>query len=121
MGHIRHHAVVVTSLDEGIEPFHAKAVEIFGGAVSAIVNSEVNGYRSFLVAPDGSKEGWEVSADGERRRHEFIAYLTQRRRDHPWDALDWVLIQYGDDLGEPARVVASDSSANAQADDESSN
>ncbi len=109
MGRICHHTLVVTSLDERIEPLHSKAVEIFGDTVSAIVNSGTNGYRSFFVAPDGSKEGWDLSVNGDRRRQEFIAWLTQQIEDDPWAPLNWVEIQYGDDTDEPTHIVGDSS------------
>ncbi len=114
MGYIRHHAIIVTSLDKEIEPLYAKAVEIFEDGVSAIVDSRVNGFRSFLVAPDGSKEGWDSSGQGDRRRERFVEWLAQRQRENPWGSLDWIHLQYGDDnretriLGDSSEIVQED-------------
>ena len=89
---MRHHAIVVTSYErEALELAHETASDIFGGAVSAIVDSPINGYASFFVPPDGSKEGWEVSNDGNCYRDRLIAWLE------PLRGLDWVEVQYGDD------------------------
>ncbi len=75
MGYICHHAIVVTSWDERIiEQAHDRAREIFP-EVSAILASAVNGYRSFFIPPDGSKEGWGDSAVGSDRRTMFVNYL----------------------------------------------
>lgn len=93
MGYTKHHAIVVTALDEKyIKPAHEKAVEIFGSMCSEIVGSNTNGYVSFFIAPDGSKEGWRESADGDDRRELYKAWT----RNHD-GCLDTVGIYYGGD------------------------
>ena len=58
MGRITHHAIVVTSWrDEAIESAHAYATEVFA-YVTPIIESRINGYKTFLIPPDGSKSGW---------------------------------------------------------------
>ena len=109
MGYMRHHGILVTSWnDEFIEQVHAKALEIFDlpnnqtesyELVSAVTPAVMNGYRSFAVFPDGSKEGWETSDEYEIRREQFIAYLKTRVYEDGSGPLSWVLIQYGDDDG----------------------
>lgn len=88
MGYMRHHAIVVTGCGERIENAHALAVT-FCHTVSGIVDSRVNGERSFFIPPDGSKEGWQDSDDGDRERESFIASLSKLY-------VDWVEVQYGD-------------------------
>jgi hypothetical protein len=56
MGHIRHHAIIVTGHDQ-IDIIHKKAKSIFGKQVSNAIHSVMNSYSSFIVGPDGSKEG----------------------------------------------------------------
>jgi hypothetical protein len=94
MGYDRHHGMMVTGFREGqIVKAHAEAERI-GLQVSPMVTSAVNGWVSFAVFPDGSKEGWTDSDAGETRRAEFIAWLVTNRHEC-W--VDWVLFQYGDD------------------------
>lgn len=79
MGYIRHHAIIVTRWShDSLVDAQKKAIEL-GHAVSAIVRSVINGYESFLIAPDGSKEGWSESDDGDARRDKFIEWLENRR------------------------------------------
>ena len=101
MGYIQHHAIVVTgTYDEWIESAHVKAVDLFGETqASAIVNSKMNGTKSFFVGPDGSKEGWEDSDRGDRNRDKFIAYLDGLRYEDGSSPLSWVEVLYGDDEG----------------------
>lgn len=106
MGYIKHHAIVVTSWDsQRIEAAHAKAVETCN-AVSPIVDSGINGYRSFFVAPDGSKEGWEDSAEGDIGRGLFVGWLYDREREDEGCYLEWAEIAYGSDY-ERARISRS--------------
>lgn len=75
MGYIKHHAIAVTSWDEIITKAHEEAVRIFGHLVTPIIDSGMNSYQSFFIAPDGSKEGWELSNEGDHNREEFIKFL----------------------------------------------
>jgi hypothetical protein len=102
MGYHRHHAIVVTSWkDAGIETAHAEASQIFSttaAKVTPVTEPGVNGYRSFMVAPDGSKEGWSDSDQGDETRQRFIDWMnTQRCEDGSSTALDWVEIGFGGD------------------------
>lgn len=100
MGYICHHTIVVTGMGESIDflkdPFplktaHEKAKEIFP-VVSEITPIKMNGYASFFVPPDGSKEGWADSDIGDRGRNAFVEYLLTTD-------LAWVEVQFGDEGG----------------------
>lgn len=94
MGYMRHHAIIVTSWDEKKTPiWHAEAVKFFGELVSPIIPSVINGYESFFIAPDGSKEGWDDSIDGDKKRDGFIVYL----RTQEWP--EWIEVEYQGDGG----------------------
>lgn len=116
MGYIRHHAVVVTSWDDDLlDEARNKAVELFSQArasafveaggmerlVSPIVEGVMNGFRSFFVAPDGSKEFWEHSNLAERARTAFVEWLATQRYPDGSSSLHWVEVQFGDDYGPP--------------------
>ncbi|MCK5613130.1 hypothetical protein KAR91_65255 [Candidatus Pacearchaeota archaeon] len=97
MGYMKHHAIVVTSWnDELLQEVHAKAMEIFD-QVAPITPPVVNGYVSFLIAPDGSKEGWPDSHIGDYKRKEFIAWVDSKRYDDGDTAVEYVEVQFGDD------------------------
>jgi hypothetical protein len=101
MGYIMHHAIVVTSWDdERIEKAWKKAKEC-GCEVTAIVGPFTNGYCSFLVPPDGSKEGWDRSYEGDSARESFKAWLKENRDGNWWE---WTEIRYGSD-GENAEIT----------------
>lgn len=98
MGIIAHHAIVVTgSYDNWPQKAHDKAVSIFPAEQVSELSPEVtNGYRSFAVFPDGSKEGWGQSEDGDANRNAFITWLYEQEYDDHSSPLKWVEINYGE-------------------------
>lgn len=112
MGYMRAHAVVVTgSREEDVIAAHQKAGNLFPDVapVTPITPAAVNGSRSFMVAPDGSKEGWTESNIGDQRRKDFIAWLRHMQRSGTL-SLNWVEVQFGDDEGETKICDHSESS-----------
>lgn len=105
MGYMVHHAIVVTGMKRSewmspewlcAEDAHAFALEAAarnGGAceVTPLTPESTNGYRSFMVAPDGSKEGWATSAEGDETRREIIEWLRSN------GAFSFAEIKYGDE------------------------
>jgi hypothetical protein len=97
MGYIRHDAIVVTSWkSEAIEAAAKEATEL-GCTVIGPSDGVMNGYRTLLVCPDGSNEGWDNSEAGDERRERFRAYLTAQRYDDGSSPLEWVELSYGSD------------------------
>jgi hypothetical protein len=104
MGYIKHNAIIVTSWKpEMVEQTRAKAEEL-GMVVSAMAKSRVNGYSSILVAPDGSKEGWEDSAAGDAQRAALRAWLHSQRYEDGSSSMEWCEVSYGSD-DQSAEVV----------------
>ena len=107
MGYMRAHTFVVDSWDgQMIAEAHAAATEIFPW-VSPVSPKTVNGHQSFFIPPDGSKEGWAESAEGDERRETFKTYLRSRAYDDGSTSLRWVEVQFADDENE-SLVVAHD-------------
>jgi hypothetical protein len=110
MGTVIFHTIVVTADHHDIEPIHQRAREIFerrgepiepqqAPLVSAITPSLYNGWASFFIAPDGSKEGWEPSIAVDEMRDKFIEYLIRLRvTDEVW--VHWVEALFGCDADE---------------------
>ena len=101
MGYTRHHAIVVTSWnDELIKKASLEARKIFGTEVSRLLKGDVNNFMSFMIPPDGSKEGWGESDEGDSRRAKFITWLNDQAYDDGSNALSFCEFFYGDDEGE---------------------
>ncbi len=80
MGYIRHHAIVVTGQHERISEARQAAVDAGCRLVSEVIGPGINATSSFLVAPDGSKEGWRDSDEGDAARERFIEWLRGQYR-----------------------------------------
>ena len=96
MSYMRHHAICVTSGIEDID----KALDVargLGCTVAGPVASTTNGYTSFFVAPDGGKEGWATSHEGDCARDALVKWLETQRYEDGSSSFDWVEVQYGDD------------------------
>ena len=117
MGYMRHHAIIVTNWHSEkdtyqprgaatIEDAHREAIRI-GLRPTPVTDPVTNGYRTFFVPPDGSKEGWEESEAGDSRRDEFVEWLEKQTYDDGSTPLDWAEVQYGDDDGHQYVVRAS--------------
>lgn len=103
MGYIRHHAIVVTCFSNvSAERARAKAIEL-DMKPSEIIET-INSYASFFIPPDGSKEGWESSEDGNAKRAAFKSWLINGS-SNAWP--DWAEVQYGDEGGHQYLVAAS--------------
>lgn len=128
MGFISHNAIIVSgSYDvkplagfdadwqkefEGrpwIEVAHEKAMNTFTVcAVTPIVPGDTNGYRFFMVAPDGSKEGWGTSDKGDAERAAYRDWLNSTAYSDASTPLSWVEVQFGNDDCETKTVDSSD-------------
>lgn len=110
MGYFRQHAIIVSgSTGDDAELNSARNMALsLGMTVTEIVESPVNFTATFLVAPDGSKEGWDASNKGDAARKALIAHIRDEKL-----ILDWVEVQYGDDNGDTRIVDDSDASYRA--------
>lgn len=113
MGYMRHHTVVVTSMDDDLlREARSKAVELFEAQdmvqlVSPIVFGIMNGFDSFFVAPDGSKEFWEHSDRAEGARKAFVEWLDSKRYEDGSSSIAWVEVQFHDD-DRMTKILSSD-------------
>jgi hypothetical protein len=108
MGYMRHNSIIVSGcIYKYIKDAYEKAIEIFP-EVSNLLHSDVNGYRSFFIPPDGSKEGWYGSNLGDDKRHRFIEWLKGQNYEDGSSPFSWVEVQYGDDNKETKIINHSD-------------
>ena len=99
MGYMRHHAILVTSgIERHIRRAFERAEMTFPlGSVLGPVESSINNYWTFVVTPDGSKEGWSESETGDEARDAFIAWLRSEAYEDGSSPFSWAEVQYGDD------------------------
>jgi hypothetical protein len=67
-----------------------------------IVPSGREGWGTFYISPDGSKEGWPESEMWDERRNEFCSFLEEECKP-----VDYVLLAYGGSEGQSPTIVRS--------------
>ena len=103
MGYYCHHAIIVSSWDMDLEKLQAARKKIkdrTGLRPTKIVQNGCCWLNSFLVPPDGSKEGWEESERGNDDRDRVIEILRKYEYDDGSSPLCWVEVQFGDENGD---------------------
>ena len=109
MSHRRNRAIVATSKcrDEIVEAYE-RAVEIIRSAwpsnedlhafISPLSAPAWNGQRTFVVLPDGTDPGSDVSVDLHWCRSEIVMMLAATR-------VDWVEVQIGEEQWPPTYIT----------------
>lgn len=106
MGYIKHNAIIVTHWQKDrVETAHSMAINIFSAAfekqfgtkngkclIGNIQEGIINSQFTFLIAPDGSKEGWDTSKMGDEARASYLNWL----RDNSL-LIDYIEVQFGGD------------------------
>lgn len=93
MGRIKHNAIVVTSgSSDSILIAWRKALDLFEGKITTIVEGVANGYFSFLIVPDGSKEGWKPSDNWDEKRDNYFDWANETGM-----GFDCIEIRFGGD------------------------
>ena len=91
MGTIHHHVVIATTWDkERFEKTIKWLRKEQPDFPHTTLESNINGYQTIFVGPDGSKEGWASSDEADKFRDKFINYIQRQRF---WD---WVEVGYGE-------------------------
>ena len=103
MGYMSHHAIVVCGIDLGnidmgnsINEARKIAKSIFP-YVSPLSPETMNGYQSFFIPPDGSKENRRESEMGDAQRDKFIEQLKLMEYEDGSSPVSWVEVQFCDD------------------------
>ena len=102
MGVICHNNIIVTCdtfAENEFELVRAKAIELFGDLVSSTVKTELNGYYSFFVGTDGSKEGWPEAEEAELKRKELCNYSDTFAYEDDSSPFNYVDLEYGEVWG----------------------
>lgn len=102
MSHVIHEIIAVTSYNKNhIRWAWSRADALFPSdgiliRVTPVYQSHVNGYYTFIVLPDGSKEGWEEAEVSAKQRGELIEWLEAQAFADGSSPYAWTLAQYGE-------------------------
>lgn len=103
MGLVRHHAIVVTSWNlKALRDAWRRARILFPNTTT-ITRPGHNGYRSFMIPPDGSNESRDHSNEMDRKRVAFVESLKRESE------LDWVEVYFASELSGPSAGVVRES------------
>ena len=99
MGVMNHNAVLASTWSDehanGVKEWIAGRSEVerdlflFGG-------KKVNNEQTIVLVPDGSKEGWQESENGDALRQAFIERLEQDDYEDGSSPWSWVEVGYGE-------------------------
>lgn len=67
--------------------------------VSPIVDSLINQFCTFYIVPDGSKEGYDASEDGDIIRRMIIDLISQQKDENGENPFKFIEVCYGADDG----------------------
>lgn len=99
MGTIQHNAIIATTgLSEHAEPLQSWINNLPDEERKLFSRypSWINGYVTFFLAPDGSKEMWETSDQGDKLREKFKARLKEDNYEDESSPWSWVEIGFGE-------------------------
>jgi hypothetical protein len=97
MSYVIHNPIVVISnIEKYINKAHEKAKDIFGKYVTEIILSNINSCRSFMIPPDGSKEGWPESDEGDQRRDKFIEWIESQKYEDDSNSITYIEVDYNE-------------------------
>jgi hypothetical protein len=104
-----HHAILITAYsDDRFDELCDAVHRIYGSDCYAeSASCQWNGYRHLLIPPDGSKEGWRESDQGDSYRDQVIEWLESKRFDDSGSPYAWVEVQYGDEYSRESKVLRS--------------
>ena len=108
MGYVKHDMIAVTAFSEERMTLFEQAATALGLTLAGPVWSPVNGYLTTFVAPDGSKEGWPESDEGDSARVKIIEWLNAQRYGDNSSPYEWVHVQYGSDIDEGVGIAGSE-------------
>lgn len=112
MKNIQHHSIIVTCNDkESLALVRNEVLRLYKSnmeaknsnqLVSPILDSLINKFCSFFIAPDGSKEGYDASEDGNRIRKKIVEFLNSLAEADGSNSIKFVEVSFGNDAGTAA-------------------
>ena len=105
MGYIKHDTILVVFDDwvlndpewmPDVEAFKQSLPEEWRHLIVGPIQALVNGYITYAFLPDGSKEGWTPSDDGDRYRDQFVE-LFNKGYDDRSSPFDVTRVRHGGD------------------------
>lgn len=103
MGHIQHNAIIATTWSDDRADEFAKWITSLSGKHQRLfvrASSVINDYHTFVLTPDGSKEGWDESDEGDTLRELVKSQLRSYNYEDGSSPWTWCEVSYGEDESE---------------------
>lgn len=107
MRNIKHHAILITAHDLKvlqqlkvvIADMIKQNIEASNGIklLGEITESLINNFYSFIVFPDGSKEGHETSDDADILRKKITTHIEQYNKANKENPINFIEVYFGSD------------------------
>lgn len=111
MKNIKHHTIAITSNDKvQLEALRNRVLSIYkekmeakkgNQIVSPIFESLINSFCTFYIIPDGSKEGYDASEDGDTVRKSIVELINSYNQAGRENIFRFIEISYGEDASAP--------------------
>lgn len=92
MGYMKHDAIIVTAFRDADIQAGADRADQIGLTRTSVAVGPSNHHPTFLIVPDGSKEGWADSDFGDVLRGEWKAWARGAYAERVF--LEWVHVSY---------------------------
>lgn len=83
--------------EEMLQLVYEKAKTLFTSLVSNIIISPINGYKTFFIATNGSKYGWEDYEQHENRRRQLADYIDSFKFEDNSNCIQFIDVSYDED------------------------
>jgi hypothetical protein len=100
MGTFINETIVVLGRSDKFDEVYSRAQSLFtnsdeefgrvGSLVSEVVETLRNNFRTFFIAPDGSKLGWDTYEEYSKRRQEFCEWMNE------FGDVKYVFVKFGE-------------------------
>lgn len=107
MKNIKHHTIVITSNEKPkLESLRNAIINLYkekmeakkgGQLVTPLFESLINNFNTFYVIPDGSKEGYDASDDGDLIRKLIVQLCEKYKEADGSNPIRYAELYYGDD------------------------
>ncbi len=107
MKNIKHHTIAITSNDKSqLDALRNKLISIYkdkmeakkgSQIISPIIESLINSFCTFYIVPDGSKEGYDASEDGDTVRKSICELIETYKQPDGENIFRYIEVSYGAD------------------------
>ncbi len=107
MKNIAHHCFIITCDDLAIIQIVKEEIMVLlkrhlsssnsRQLLSTVIPSIINGFYTIVIAPDGSKEGYDVSEESDRFRASLVHFINSLEKEDGSNSVRFAEVMYGCD------------------------